>query len=58
MKYWVPGWPLMNLITQPWGMMEGFVNYRHVEFLLQKSIFGEYSHVGHNHKEEDVQKIG
>jgi hypothetical protein len=37
--------------------MEGFVNYNDVEFLLQKSLFGEYSHVGHNRKEDDVQKI-
>ncbi len=37
--------------------MEGFVNYSDVEFLLQKSLFGEYFHVGHNCKEDDIQKI-
>ncbi len=37
--------------------MEGFVSYNDVEFLFQKSLSGEYSHVGHNHKEDDVQKI-
>ncbi len=37
--------------------MEGFVNYSDVEFLFQKSLSSEYSHVGHNCKEDDVQKI-
>ncbi|CAM6028635.1 unnamed protein product [Sphagnum balticum] len=38
--------------------MEGFVNYNDVEILLQKSLSGEYFHVGHNRKKEvDVQKI-
>jgi hypothetical protein len=36
----------------------GFVNYTDVEILFQKSLSGEYSHVGHNRKKEvDVQKI-
>lgn len=37
--------------------MEGFVNYNDVEFLFQKSLSSEYSHVGHNYTEDDVQKI-
>jgi hypothetical protein len=37
--------------------MEGFVNYSDVEFLFQKSLSSEYSHAGHNRKEDDVQKI-